>query len=293
VQNFGRVTATDLEPGLYFHLPPPLGRGTAVDVARVREVNIGFRGPTGGLRSGISDQAFYLTADENIIDVRTTIFYRVSDATRFALGTESAEDIIRAVARRQLVEVIGGRSIDLLYTTDRRATERALAAAVRDSVTESAIGCEILDARLLDVHAPSDVHDAFRDVSSALEDKQREIRTADGYAAATRAEAGGEAKATVSRAQAEAYAEVQTAEGRAAAFSGLAAAYKRAPSVTGTRLYLETVERTLPAVRKYINGAADRVGDIDLWIGAPELVLPGSEIADSPERRGPDTGKRK
>jgi HflK protein len=295
VQRFGQVRSADLEPGMYFHLPAPFGSGIAVDVDRIREANVGYRGPTGGLRSGVADQAYYLTADENIIDVRSTIFYRVSDATRFALGIENASDVVHAVARRQLVDVIGSRSIDLLYTTERRATERALAAAIARSVDELDIGCEILDARLLDVHAPSDVHDAFRDVSSALEDKQREVRAADGYAASLRAEARGEAGAALSKARADAVTAVRTAEGRSAAFAGLAAAYASAPSVTGTRLYLEALERALPDVRKYINGAADRVGDIDLWIGAPEMSLPGTgdDITDADTRRERDANKRR
>jgi HflK protein len=293
IQQFGTVSAADLEPGMYFHLPPPLGRGIAVDVERIREANVGYRGPTGGLRSGVADQAYYLTADENIIDVRSTVFYRVSDATRFALGIENAADVIHAVARRQLVDVIGSRSIDLLYTTERRATERALVDAIARSVDALDIGCEILDARLLDVHAPSDVHDAFRDVSSALEDKQRTVRAADGYAASLRAVARGEAGAAISKARADAVTAVRIAEGRADAFAGLAAAYANAPAVTGTRLYLETVERALPEVRKYINGAAERVGDIDLWVGAPEMILPGTDLADTEARRERDAGNRK
>lgn len=293
IQRFGEVSAADLEPGIYFHLPPPLGRGTVVDVERVREANVGYRGPTGGLRSGVADQAYYLTADENVIDVRSTVFYRVSDATQFALSVENAADVIHAIARRQLVDVIGSRSIDLIYTTERRATERALADAIARSVDALDIGCEVLDARLLDVHAPSDVHDAFRDVSSALEDKQREIRAADGYAASVRAIARGEAGAAVSEAHADAVTAVKIAEGRAAAFAGLAAAYAKAPTVTGTRLYLETVERALPQVRKYINGAAERVGDIDLWVGAPEIILPGTDLAETETRRERDAGNRK
>jgi hypothetical protein len=47
--------------------------------------------------------------------------------------------------------------------------------------------------------------------------------------------------------------------------------------VTEQRLWLEALERALPAPRKFIHAVGPRGGDVDLWVGAsppPALVLP-------------------
>jgi len=287
VQRFGRVAAHDLEPGLYFHLPPPLGRGRAVSVDLVRQVSVGYRTSTTGLRDSVAEQSFYLTADENIIDLRSVVFYRVDDASRYALGVENADELIRSAARRALVAITSRTPIDTLYTSARGQTEREYSRLLAGRVESLGIGCEVLDARLLDVHAPSEVHDSFRDVASALEDREREILVGAGYAAERAAEATGEAAAVIELARAYAQRAVKLADASAEAFSGIAREHLRHPDLTETRLYLEALETSLEAPRKFVHGTRTS-GDVDLWLGTgrslPELVLPdaGETTDDEP-----------
>jgi len=268
IQRFGRIVETDLEPGLYVHLPPPFGRGTAVDVDLIRQVPVGFRLAADGQRVSQADQAFYLTGDENIIDIRSVVHYRVTDAARFALGVERVDALVAALARRELVALVSTTPIDTIYTTARRATEDEYRRALTAALADLSVGCEILDARLLDVHAPADVHDAFRDVASSLEDRERDIHVAHGYAAEVTTEAGGEAAEIVEVARGESAREVKMAGGNVAAFQDLATVHDQRPGVTETRLYLESLERALPKVRKYISGRRTKGADVDLWLGS-------------------------
>ena len=194
LQRFGRVVAADLEPGLYFHLPAPFGRGTAVDVALVRQVSVGFRGRVNGDRPVVDEQAFYLTADANVIDIRAVVQYRVRDAAVYALGVEETPAVVLGLARRELVNLLSRKPIDRIYTVDRRSTERELRDRLARRLAGLGVGSEILDVRLLDVHAPGRVHDAFRDVASALEDRQRDVHVANGAAIQSTTAATGEAE---------------------------------------------------------------------------------------------------
>jgi HflK protein len=285
VRQLGRVIVADLEPGVHFHLPPPLGRGDAVDVDLVRDVPVGFRGPVTGRRSGNEDASFYLTADENILDVRSVVQYRVSDPVAYALGAGQVDDTLRGATRAVLVDLIAGRPIDALYTTERLRIEQAALAAVRRAAEALGLGVTVVGVRLLDVHAPGDVHDAFRDVASALEDRQREVSDADGYAAEQAATAGGQSAELREQAAAAAATAVGTAHGRAASFSGIAAGHATAARLTELRLYLETVERALAKATKYINGSPATTGDIDLWIGSTgSKELPPPPVAGATER---------
>ena len=271
IQRYGRVVAADLDPGLYFHLPPPFGRGTAVDVALVRQITVGFRGNVNGARPVLDEQAFYLTADGNIIDMRAVVQYRVTDPAVYALGVEETPAVVLGLARRELVSLLSRKPIDRIYTVDRRPTERALRDRLARRLAALGIGSEILDVRLLDVHAPGRVHDAFRDVASALEDRQRDIHVATGGATQSTVAASGEAERITQRAEGGAVREVRVAEGRAAAFRHTAAAHAANPAVTETRLYLEALERSLEMPRKYVYMPGAGGGDVDLWLGSPPM----------------------
>ncbi len=271
IQRYGRVVAADLEPGLYFHLPPPFGGGTAVDVALIRQVTVGFRGSVNGARPVLDEQAFYLTADGNIIDIRAVVQYRVKDPAVYALGVEETPAVVLGLARRELVSLLGRKPIDRIYTVDRRPTERALRDRLAKRLAALGIGSEILDVRLLDVHAPGRVHDAFRDVASALEDRQRDIHVATGGAKQSTAAAAGEAARITQRAEGRAVREVKRAEGRSAAFRATADVHAASPAVTEARLYLETLEDSLELPRKYIYMPGTGGGDVDLWVGSPTV----------------------
>lgn len=282
VQRMGQVVEADLEPGLHLHLPPPFGRGLVVPTARLREVPVGYRVLADGLRDSLSEQSYYLTADENIIDIRSVVLYRVNHPVRFRLGLENADELIRGLARQELVATTSRRPIDTLYTTDRAPTEARYREALAARIESLDIGCELVDARLLDVHAPTDVHDAFRDVASALEDREREIDIARGYAAEARAEAGGTAAAVRTGARAGATRTVAIARGESAAFEEIAAEHIRHPGVTETRLYLEALEASIAEADKFVHGAGNGRGDIELWLRSAQGSggLPGGGPPD-------------
>jgi regulator of protease activity HflC (stomatin/prohibitin superfamily) len=184
-----------------------------------------------------------------------------------------------------LVDLIAGRPIDALYTTERHRIEQAAVAAVRREAEALGLGVTITGVRLLDVHAPGDVHDAFRDVASALEDRERERSDADGYAAEQAATAGGQSAELREQAAAASAIAVGIAHGQAASFAGIAAGHAASPWLTQLRLYLETVERALAKATKYINGSRATTGDIDLWIGSTgSKELPPPPVAGATER---------
>jgi membrane protease subunit HflK len=177
-----------------------------------------------------------------------------------------------------LVGIATGRTIDAIYSEGRLSVEQAYRDTLEREVAALGIGVAVLDARLLDVHAPASVHDAFRDVASALEDRETEVHDANGYAAERRAEGEGEAAARREAARADANRVEREANGRAAAFAGIAAAHDAAPGVTEQRLWLESLERALPAPRKFVLAPTAAGGDVDLWVGGrpgpPPVTLP-------------------
>ncbi len=289
VQRLGRVAGSPREPGLAFAVPL-VDQLDLVRVDEVRERPVGYR-TTGSLltRTPFPEEAFYLTADENVIDLHAEVQYRIADPVLYRLGVAAPDELVAASVRARLVEAMAARPIDLVYTNDRLDAETWLIGRVRSDAEEMGLGVRITGVRLLDVHAPAAVHDAFRDVASAHEDRLRTIHQANEYAAGVVAVARGEAERIVSQAQADSAERLALAEGNAKAFAKLAAEHQRSPELTETRLYLEAAERALPGARKLIRPAGRASKGYELWLrenGAPIVFppvarSPGTEPASS------------
>jgi len=123
-----------------------------------------------------------------------------------------------------------------------------------------------MNIQLLSVTPPSEVADAFLDVASAREDKNTYMNEALAYRNETVAIARGNASKQVTGAQAEKTSKIALATGEAERFSKKLAAYQTAPVVTRTRLYLESLEKVLPNIKKYILDPRVETNSTDLWI---------------------------
>jgi HflK protein len=274
-QRLGAVRGQPIGPGLAYAVPL-VDRIDIVGVDQVRELQIGYTTDGTSLeRNPVPNAALYLTADENVIDLHAEVQYRVSDPVRYRLGVEDPGGILSGLVRGRLVEAIAGHSIDVVYTNARAEVEAWLLAHVREDVAKVGLGVDILATRLLDVHAPREVHDAFRDVASAHEDRLTTIHQAEAYAVAAAALVRGEAESKIAAAEAGAAAELDAAHGKAGAFTALAAEHSRSPRLTEERMYIETCERVLPGARKIVRPAWGTTKGYELWLtrnGGPTLI---------------------
>ena len=265
IQRFGTVVARDLEPGLYMHLPAPLGRGLTVDAADIRQLMVDAGSSPSG-RGDAAARGLFLTSDENVIDLQAVVQYRVGDPYKAAFAAAEADRIVRAAGQQVLTELAMTMPIDSIYTVGRATLEAQFIDRLTQRVATFDIGYDVVAARLVYIHAPADVHNAFRDVASALEDRARAIFEADGDAATAISQASGRAARTLAVSRADAVTARRLAEGKTVPFAALAKVHRAAPGITERRLLLETVERRFAAPKKYINGAGLPDSAVDLWL---------------------------
>jgi membrane protease subunit HflK len=292
VRTLGKVTAADLGPGLHLVPPFPFGEAEAVATGKVRSVEIGFRYRAAALASApltsrlfvpaqssrMPEESQLLTGDENVIEVAAVVLYRVADPALFRFGTDRAEAAFRDLARSFLVEEVGRTSIDGVYTEKRGEVERKVLEALRQSPVRAETGLAPVDLRLLYVHAPDDVHGAFRDIASAAEDRTTARNKAHVEAEGALGQARGEAAKTLAAAESERTRLVEHAHGDASAFVPLAREVAAAPGPSRTRLKLEALERVLPGVPKLIRPDPRRAPGFELWVtpeGAASAPPPG------------------
>ena len=291
VQRFGVLDGTPRSPGLVYAVPL-VDTVSLVRTAQVREQPINFTlKPRSLEREGDPDAPLYLTADENLMDVRAEVQFRAGDPVRYRLGVEDPEAVLTAIVRGHLVHALAAHAIDQVYTRDRAEVEAWMLERVRADVEAMGLGIDVLGVRLLDVHAPPKVHDAFRDVASAHEDRLNTIHQAEEYAAGVVGIARGEAEKAVDEAKASALERRVRAEADAARFLALSAAHHVAPEITETRMYIETAERVLPGAKKVIRSARGGPQGYELWLRGdgtpvvpPPVAAPVTPAATPPRR---------
>ena len=142
-------------------------------------------------------------------------------------------------------------------------------ARVRDAqhtLDVNGCGIELVDFNFLDLHAPPQVHESFRDVASALEDRATRRNQALARQAEIKPLAYGTHDKLVGAAQADSLRTTAEASGEADAFLDTLAAYREYPALTRMRAVFEMYDRILPGRRKFIRPNEPNV-QLDLRFG--------------------------
>jgi len=285
---FGRVTNSDLKPGFHMKYPYPVGSSVICNTEFIRKINLGFMVnlDTNYLEKDllnydfnyqydivnrdrqirVEEESFNLTGDENLIDISYSIHYRVSDPLQFTFGVESADDLIRCASRNSLLESLANKNIDEIYTTFRREIEESTYEKLQSMIDDYDIGVEIVRLQLLRVHAPEEVHFAFRDVASASEDKNMMINKAYGDYEETVNLAYGSSEKSILEAKSYSFKKISEARGNATGFELQFDAYLESKSLTRFRLYNEVLQRFLVNAKLYIKPDAESGGDMEIYV---------------------------
>lgn len=193
-----------------------------------------------------------LSGDQNMIEVTAAVHYRVVRPEEYLFRLLDAEQTVRAAAEAELQGVVTSTSLDEILTSGRKSIEERARERLRTRLDRYTAGVEVLEVRLLDVHPALEAVEAFRDVAGAFEEKNRLINEAEGYAREQAALARGKAAASLIAARAHRDGVRNRAQGDAERFRRAEEAFRQAPGITQTRLYLETVEEVLARRPKMI-----------------------------------------
>jgi membrane protease subunit HflK len=262
VTRFGRVIADDIQPGIHYRTPWPVERVFTPQVTSIKRMSVGYRimDRVRGV-SPTSRDAQFVTGDENIIEAQMLVQYIVKDASDYLFSVEEPHWLVRKVCESVLTERVAEIGVDEILTTAKLEVESDVKAAAQVILDSYGAGIDIVAAHIQEVTPPREVADAFRDVASAREDRNRIIQEANGYANHVIPMARGEGQQLIIAARGDSASVVSRATGDADRFGAVLAEYKNARSVSRTRLWLETMETVLATVKKYI---VDPEGDLDL-----------------------------
>lgn len=253
VLRFGKYHET-VQPGLQWN-PPLIDRVTRVNTTKVRAAS--FR-------------EIMLTQDENIVEVKLSVQYIISDPANFVLRVRDPERSLQHASQSALRHVVGDTSMDLVLTEGRARIASDVQQRLQTYLDLYTTGIQVSKVTVDESKPPTQVQAAFDDVIKAREDEERLKNEAQAYANGIVPEARGAAQRQIEEANAYKEQVVANAEGEAERFSRLLAEYVKAPEVTRERLYLEAVQDVLSRTNKVM---------VDVEGGNNVMYLPLDKMA--------------
>ena len=246
VTSFGKYSKT-VDAGLQWRMPYPFQAHETVNFTQLRTAEVGRNAVIAA--TGLRDSSM-LTEDENIVDIRFTVQYRLKDARQFLFENQNPEAAVTLAAESAVREIVGKSKIDSVLYEQRDAIATDLAKSVQGQLDRLKAGITIVNINVQSVQPPEQVLSAFEDTLKAGQDGDRLKKEALAYASDVIPKAQGTAARL--REEAEGYKArvVAQAEGDGQRFNSVLSEYQKAPAVTRDRLYIDTMQQVYSNVSK-------------------------------------------
>jgi len=246
VTSFGKYSHTS-DAGFQWRMPYPFQAHETVGVTQLRSKEVGRNAVIAA--TGLRDSSM-LTQDENIVDIRFTVQYRLKDARSFLFENRDPEEAVTLAAESAVREIVGKSKIDSVLYEQRDAIAAELAKSVQDQLDRLKAGIVVVNINVQSVQPPEQVQAAFEDTLKAGQDGDRLKKEGLAYASDVIPKAQGTAARL--REEAEGYKSrvVSQADGDAQRFNSVLTEYQKAPSVTRDRLYIDTMQQVYSNVTK-------------------------------------------
>lgn len=243
-------------PGLHFKFPFGIDIVIAVPTQRQQKLEFGFATPgyTNPDQTGAdpAKEKSMVTGDLNSALVEWIVQYRILDPENYLFAVREPGQTLRDLSEATMREIVGDRTVDEIITIGRQEIEDTVLDRMRELAKRYHLGVSINQVQLKNVNPPEPVQSSFNEVNRAQQDRENYINLANGEYNKAVPRARGTADQKIRAAEGYRFTRINEAEGDAAAFSNVLEQYVKAPDVTRTRIYLETLGRVLPQARQQI-----------------------------------------
>lgn len=267
ITQFGKYR-TSVGAGFNWRMPYPIQRHELIFVTQIRSVDVGR--DTVIKATGLRESAM-LTEDENIVEIKFAVQYRLSDARAFLFESKSPSEAVVQAAETAVREVVGKMKMDSALSEERDQIAPRVRTLMQKILDRYKVGIEVVGINLQQggVRPPEQVQSAFDDVLKAGQERERAKNEAQAYANDVVPRAVGSASRLKEEADAYKARIVAQAQGDAQRFKSVLAEYQKAPQVTRDRLYLDSMQQIYSNVTKVL---------VDSKQGSNLLYLPLDKV---------------
>ena len=246
----------EANPGLNFKVPF-IDQVEFVPVQRQLKQEFGYRTTSSGVNStyrkaGYGGESLMLTGDLNLADVEWVVQFRIDNPYNYLFKVRNADETLRDISEAAMRQVVGDRTVNEVLTVGRAEVATEAEIIIQSIVDEYEMGIKIEQMVLQDANPPDPVKPSFNGVNEAEQQRETLINQARADYNRVIPRAAGEAEQTIQQAEGYALSRVNTAQGEVSRFNDLYTEYIKAPEVTKTRIFLETMEEILPKMGQKI-----------------------------------------
>ena len=180
ITQFGRYKAT-VGAGFNWRLPYPIQRHELVFVTQIRSVDVGRDNVVKA--TGLRESAM-LTEDENIVEIKFAVQYRLSDARAYLFESKNPADAVVQAAETAVRETVGKMRMDSALAEERDQIAPRVRTLMQSILDRYKVGIEVVGINLQQggVRPPEQVQAAFDDVLKAGQERERAKNEAQAYA---------------------------------------------------------------------------------------------------------------
>ncbi|MEO8123776.1 MAG: FtsH protease activity modulator HflK [Burkholderiales bacterium] len=246
ITSFGRYTGT-VGAGFNWRFPAPFQAHETVPFTQLRTVEVGSNRivPATGLR-----ESSMLTQDENIVDIRFTVQYRLTNARDYLFENRNPDEAVVLAAESAVRGIVGRSTMDSVLYAGRDVLAADMLKSVQQQLDQLKAGILIVNANIQSVQAPEQVQASFDDAFKAGADRERLKNEGQAYANDVIPRARGAAARLSEEAEGYKSRVIAQAQGDTERFTSVLTEYKRAPTVTRDRMYIDAMQQVLSNVSK-------------------------------------------
>lgn len=276
VLQFGAFKETT-EPGLRWRLPWPIESHEVVNLTGVRTVEIGYRGTE---KNKVPQEALMLTDDENIVSVQFAVQYLLKDPKAYLFKNRNPDDAVTQAAETAIREIVGKSKMDFVLYEGRDQIAANTQKLIQEILDRYETGIQIRSVSMQGTQPPEQVQAAFDDAVKAGQDRERAKNEGQAYANDVIPRARGTASRLTEESNGYKQRIIATAEGDASRFKQVLVEYKKAPEVTRSRMYLDTVQQVYANTSKVMIDAKGS-GNL-LYLPLDKLMQAAAGVAAAP-----------
>jgi len=282
VLQFGRYKETT-DPGLRWRLPYPIQSHELVNVSGVRTVEIGYRGSE---KNKVLKEALMLTDDENIINIQFAVQWFLNDPVEYVFNNRHPDEAVMQVAEAAIREIVGKNRMDFVLYEGREQIAAVAAQLMQDILDRYQTGILISKVTMQNAQPPEQVQAAFDDAVKASQDRERQKNEGQAYANDVIPKARGTAARLLEEAEGYQKRVIAGAEGDGSRFRQIVTEYAKAPEVTRSRMYLETMQQVFSNTSKVLVDAKGQ-GNL-LYLPLDKLLQAAGAVAAAPAAAAPE-----
>ena len=250
-----------LGPGFHFAFPYPIDEVVKIPISQVYQVRstIGWFAtspemeaagaePGGRERLDPAIEGYTLSGDENIMHVRATARYTISDPISYVFGFTATSNTIQHALDNAILFASAQFPVDGVLRLDQAGFRERITSRLNQLINTSKLGIRLEPIDVV-VRPPMFIKTDFDAVLAAEADRSRAMNGARGYENSILAKAKGEAEALINSGEADRSRIVQTAQSEARYLNDRLAEFQRTPGLFRERIVAEAMSRVLTNVQ--------------------------------------------